>query len=53
MKKSKYSGSQIITILKQAESGTPVPVLPASGTSQGQNGEQNVEAVEKPSNAIK
>ena len=27
MKKSKYSDSQIIAILKQAESGTPVPEL--------------------------
>ncbi len=27
MKKSKYSDSQIITILKQAEAGTPVPDL--------------------------
>ena len=27
MKKSKYSDSQIMTILKQAEAGTPVPEL--------------------------
>ncbi len=27
MKTSRYSDSQILTILKQAESGTPVPVL--------------------------
>ena len=27
MKKSKYSDSQIISILKQAEAGTPVPQL--------------------------
>jgi putative transposase len=27
MKKSRYSDSQILAILKQAESGTPVPVL--------------------------
>ena len=27
MKKSQYSDSQILAILKQAESGTPVPVL--------------------------
>ena len=27
MRKSKYSDSQIIAILKQAEAGTPVPVL--------------------------
>ena len=27
MKRSKYSDSQIISILKQAESGTPVPAL--------------------------
>lgn len=27
MKKSKFSDSQILTILKQAESGTPVPQL--------------------------
>ena len=27
MKKSKYSDSQIIAILKQAEAGTPVPEL--------------------------
>lgn len=27
MKKSRYSDSQIISILKQAESGTPVPEL--------------------------
>lgn len=27
MKTSKYSDSQILTILKQAESGTPVPQL--------------------------
>jgi putative transposase len=27
MKKSKYSDSQIISILKQAEAGTPVPEL--------------------------
>jgi len=27
MKKSRYSDSQILTILKQAESGTPVPAL--------------------------
>jgi putative transposase len=27
MKKSRYSDSQILAILKQAEAGTPVPVL--------------------------
>ena len=27
MKKSRYSDSQIMAILKQAESGTPVPAL--------------------------
>lgn len=27
MKKSKFSDSQILSILKQAESGTPVPTL--------------------------
>ena len=27
MKKSRYSDSQILTILKQAEAGTPVPAL--------------------------
>ena len=27
MKKSRYSDSQILAILKQAESGTPVPAL--------------------------
>ena len=27
MKKSRYSDSQIISILKQAEAGTPVPEL--------------------------
>ena len=27
MKKSRYSDSQILAILKQADSGTPVPVL--------------------------
>lgn len=27
MKRSKYSDSQIISILKQAETGTPVPAL--------------------------
>ena len=27
MKKSKYSDNQIMAILKQAEAGTPVPVL--------------------------
>jgi len=27
MKRSKYSDSQIISILKQAEAGTPVPAL--------------------------
>jgi len=27
MKKSRYSDSQILAVLKQAESGTPVPVL--------------------------
>jgi putative transposase len=27
MKKSRYNDSQILAILKQAESGTPVPVL--------------------------
>ena len=27
MKKSKYSGSQILSILKQAEAGTPIPEL--------------------------
>ena len=27
MRKSRYSDSQILAILKQAESGTPVPVL--------------------------
>ena len=27
MKKSRYSDSQILAILKQAEAGTPIPVL--------------------------
>jgi len=32
MKKSRYSDSQILAILKQAEAGTPVEVAPISWT---------------------
>ena len=33
MKTSRYSGSQILSILKQAESGVPVPELCAASTA--------------------
>ncbi len=34
MKKSRYSDSQILAILKQAESGTPVPACIATACHQ-------------------
>jgi len=33
MKKSRYSESQIMAILKQAEGGVPAPIHPATFTS--------------------
>ena len=47
MKKSKYSDSQIISILRQAEAGTPRHSFPIDAESRSLTSETNAQVLEK------